>query len=285
MTIEDRLTQHLHSEAAAVDVTLAVEEIYADAGARSLRHPEQRTQRKGLLAATAAIALVAGASGIHLLVRNGTSTQINTTAAPATIATEHDDRVTNSGRFFDESLPLGQLEVSWPLFQDVPSLVKASDLVFTGRIIGSTQNVYGDDPSLEVPDSSKFEYDGIVFEVEELLKGRPPNDSDQITVAHYAVFRRDGREPQRLEVRPIQVVEPGLRAAELGVDGPIYLVFVVRSDDDESVLLFNTDGGVVTIAGGGELVGGIAAPLRTSGVNAADPVFLDDIRRCASGHC
>ena len=156
-------------------------------------------------------------------------------------------------RFFDDEIVEGAMYVDWFPYDGVNGLVEASDLVFVGTIVGSTQAELLDGPDPDDPSGSVIEYDGIVFRIDELLAGTAPDNSGRATVAHPAVIRGSVPDVMRVEVFPIGVVREGLAAIDDGRSPRLpYLVFAVYSGLSRQVLVLNTHDALTELTGSGQ---------------------------------
>ena len=168
-------------------------------------------------------------------------------------------------RFLSTELPTGSYEWDWEPFEDVAGMAAASDVVFVGNIGGTVAHVYDDGPDAEDPAGAVIEYDGIVFQVEEVLRPAvdPRGPDGGLVLAHPAALTGPDLETQRLEVRPIEVLEDGLADLCRGVQARRYLLFA--NELEEGLLVINTPGGVVEVLPDGLLGEGATAPFQSSG--------------------
>lgn len=153
---------------------------------------------------------------------------------------------------YDESIPMTAFASYEWLHDDLGSLAESSDLVFVGRVTDYVERVVVVPQSVEDPWGFPQVYDGVVFTVDELIRGTLPNDGSQVTIGTFAYsLNRDGSPRHRISDRPIGIVRTGIEQRNLP-DGPRYLVYASRAHPDSvrhkpDLFFFNTAGGVVEI--------------------------------------
>lgn len=138
-----------------------------------------------------------------------------------TVAAVTDPATNPSGnRFYEHDSDLSLFHNNYPEYHDVRDFAEAADVVFIGAVIGTRTNVavmIDTDPSTTV-------FDGIEFEVLEVLSGSIPDGKRTVTVAH-PVFKTDpskGDPDQLVPVRfpPINLIRRGIQnSAALGLFG------------------------------------------------------------------
>ena len=170
-------------------------------------------------------------------------------------------------RFLDDELSETDYYMSWDHASTVEELVARSAVVFTARLVGVQQAVFVDGPDAEDPAEFAIEWDGLVFEVEEMLKA--DRLAATITVALPAVARDPAHEEgRRVEVEPLGVVRPALEILDQGrAADQRFLVF--GSELVRGVYRFETDAGVVEVNPDGSLETGAAPPFLGTGVAGA----------------
>ena len=178
---------------------------------------------------------------------------------------------------FDESIPLGNLELAWYMKDDLNELSQTSALAFIGRVINYKERIKLLPMSDEVPSAHRghYVYDGVVFKVDELLLGSLQPDVDTVTVAVRTLrLKADGTPVHRLSSEPLETVREGI-AKRGESDGPSYIVYVTEEQDPQSSFFdwgyysFNTPGGVAPMMDGGQI--GVA-----QGRPLANPIVLED---------
>ena len=160
------------------------------------------------------------------------------------------------------------------LYDDLESITCASDVAFIGRITDYSERVL---PS----SSSRWIIDGVVFTVDELLKGDIGADGGAVTILLLTVEVDDDGDPiARIGYGPIGVIRQGI-ARRHAADRPSYLVYASAAAQDgprrlRGALVFNTDGGVAPVMDDGSLRQGVARPFV-----AGHGLRVEDARRAA----
>ncbi len=197
-------------------------------------------------------------------------------ATPASTPTSFESEPTSNpfeGRFFDESVGIGQSEIHfWDVpHADVEELAADSDVIFVGTLVGSKAELAEvrlvKEPGLE--DTSALIYDGLIFEVERAISGI--TIGELITIAH-PVFIRYPEGPARISVTPIELLRPELEAKTASRR---WLVF--GKIDDEIGMLTISDERLVEIDPTGLVAEGALGPLEHRLPGTVFETSIDDI--------
>lgn len=163
-------------------------------------------------------------------------------------------------RFFDGDPNQSPLMASWPVISDFGQLADLAGTAFVGRIVGVERNVGEDrgnpeeEPAGEGPVTV---FDGVRFEVIEVLAGDPELDEDgTIAVGHPAVFELVTGEQIPLTVPPIEVMREDLEDPRGGDGGRTYIVFAFpgRYADGTDAYVFFGPGSVAPLGPDGQSV-------------------------------
>ncbi len=196
---------------------------------------------------------------------------------------------------YDESIPDGGYNAFYIYHQDLESLARASDIIFTGRITNYIESAL----TVPLPETASIGlqidvYDGIVFTVDEVIAGELPANTQEITILTFAMITDEQGAPMvRISDSPVEVIRSGIEQRHLP-DGPTYLVFALQEVDPSSPFYrsdfyyFNTPGSVVQVMDNGLLGVGVDKPLNTTRVTEvenSEPVnslLLADVRGAVS---
>jgi len=130
-------------------------------------------------------------------------------------------------RFSPTIAPGNETYVTY-LEQSFERFVAEAEVVFTGRVR---------DVDIGVARTARFEsgaelvtlvYDGIVFDVEEVLLGEVPGDSRDTVVLSLPVvtdYVDPGRADEPVESIGFEILQNGVEAAQRGQEGPLYIIF------------------------------------------------------------
>lgn len=154
----------------------------------------------------------------------------------------------------------------WQTTSDVVEFAGWADVVFIGRLIEVASSVGLDpvDPSgPEAEDLPTYYYDGLVFEIDEVLKSTMGNQpGDIVTVGHPTQYEipatlvRDSDEVHSLRLEPIDALEHGLRQLEAG-EAPVSYIVMVRAlhyRDGSAGFVFMGPGSVAQIEADGRTI-------------------------------
>jgi hypothetical protein len=159
----------------------------------------------------------------------------------------------DEARFLTTNMPtVPGPAADWIPYSDPGAFAAASDVVFVGRIIDTRANVFQMGPNSEAAGAGLFyEFDGVVFEIEEVLAGRGA-PGEKVTVAIPIVSRLGADGEQR------QITSEVATLMRSGLEGDTkrrYLVFTLRRSGVE-VSFLNTSAGVVEIGDSGQILEG-----------------------------
>lgn len=143
---------------------------------------------------------------------------------------------------YDQSIPENSFHIDyWNLPDTIESLTAVSEIVFTGRVTGYVEAVrsvpIGTEERiarLHTPSSNVHArvYDGVVFTVEEKIKGELPDNNGQITLQTWALeVDNEGKPLYRISISPIEILREGIMTRNLP-DSPMYLVFANRGNPE-----------------------------------------------------
>jgi len=164
-------------------------------------------------------------------------------------------------RILDSSIGAAEYSGFSLSYGSVDEFALASDLVFVGQLVGYEESVLRDGPSPEDPAEVVIEFDGLVFDVVEVLGGRSGLSPDRVVVAQQAVVSARDLPTRRIDTPPLDIVAEGIRSIDSG-SKPTFLVFVLEdsSSEESSLYFFNTDGGAVELDDAGIVLPGAGNP-------------------------
>ena len=162
----------------------------------------RRTAAKISCVAMLFAAACASEGGIEAI--DEVETQTSTNVVPAEEAAPQD-----AGRFADDTLDEAFYEAMWD-GADFWSAALNADAVFVGTVIGTSKQEFVEGPDMEDPLRSTTEWDGVLFSIDEVIKG-DAKVGEVLTVAHPAVVVT-GETIMRVEDHPIDEILPVLRS-------------------------------------------------------------------------
>lgn len=189
--------------------------------------------------------------GLACLVLAGCSNEASTT-----IASNYSEKPVSdtTNRFFERVEASASFEPLWVPQGDFGELASSSQVVFTGRIVGLKNSVLVKGPSdgmRQAGINMRTIYDGIVFEVEEVVSGTLLDSGDVAVLAQPVLLERPGSDFMPLEVlhhEPIDLMKSGILAVEQDRKSPLYVVFAQSITIDGNTMLgFNGPGAVAEI--------------------------------------
>ncbi len=173
-----------------------------------------------------------------------------TAIVPASVA-----RSPGDNRFYDPAASGDLLQVLLAEYDEFDDFAREVDLVFTGRIVDTKRDFAILGPSTDFPDGVQLTYDGIVFEIEDILSGEERDESGLVTIAHPVLQRvivDDEFQHWPISLEPIALVRDGVERSEFGEQSPLYLVFAEEQgfNDGPRELVFTGPGSVALIEEG-----------------------------------
>lgn len=200
---------------------------------------------RALAVAFASLAIVAAGCA-------GSEQEASTSStSPSPSTTQLDPEPAVVSRFVDPSIEETMYEVSWDVPDDLEGLAAGSDQIIVGTIVGTTEAEFVAEASDEDPSGVVEEWDGIVFEVEDVLTG-DLEVNDLFTVVHPAVMITPEGGTFRINVQPLDVLKPGIEAVGVDADALRFLLFSSRLEGEEFFVV-SGPGSVVEVAPDGTL--------------------------------
>ena len=214
-------------------------------------------------------------------------------SAPAATDSNTDERYTP----YPSAVSTVTLDTHYQEATDLEELMNSSDIVFVGRIIGYKHGLrrsptmyalHSSDAALPSEYNSLLRvdvYDGVTFEIEEIIAGDLPLEQRQATLIVQSLIENHRSDfTYRVHEPSWEVIESGV-AAHLHPDGPRYLVYATDSRNSDPPYffpwhyVFTTQGGVAPLMKDGRIGAAAVGPLAAPGHG----LTLDDVRAAAAG--